>query len=69
MYYNNTDTKESIYGFFQLQGDQTKKFIDFEFTCNEKYQKYSYEFLLHINWQADNTLDLLINKSSKFLFY
>ena len=49
MYYNNTDTNESIYGFFQLQGDQTKKFIDFEFTCNEKYQKYSHEFLLHIN--------------------
>ena len=69
IYYDNTDTNESIYGFFQLQEDQTKKFIDFEFTYDETYQKYFDEFLLQINGQADNTLDLLTNKNSTFLFY
>ena len=42
--YDNTDTNESIYGFFQLQVDQTKKFIDFEFTYDERYQKYFVSF-------------------------
>ena len=60
-------TKAYIY-FFQLQEDQTK-FIDFEFTYDESYQKYFDEFLLQINGQADNTLDLLTNKNSKYLFY
>ena len=69
IYYDNTDTNESIYGFFQLQEDHTKKFIDLEFTYDETYQKYFDEFLLQINGQADNTLDLLTNKNSTFLFY
>ena len=31
IYINNTDTHESIYGFFENQEDESKKWIDFEF--------------------------------------
>ena len=35
IYHNNADTDESIYGFFQNQEDETKKWIDFEFVLAE----------------------------------
>ena len=47
IYYDNNDTNESIYGFFQQQEDETKKWIDFEFVFGDSYQGYKY--LLKIN--------------------
>ena len=40
IYYYNTDTNESIYGFLQAQEDETKKFIDFESVYDDTYQNY-----------------------------
>ena len=71
IYYDNNDTNESIYGLFQLQEDETKKFIEYEheFVYDDTYQQYYDEFLLKINQQNDDRLDVLSNKNSKFLFY
>ena len=69
IYYYNTDTNESIYGFLQAQEDETKKFIDFESVYDDTYQNYFDEFLLNLNLKNDDRLDVLVNKNSKFLFY
>ena len=68
IYYDNNDTNESIYGFFQLQEDKTKKIIEHEFVYDGTYQQYYGELLLKINQQDDDRLDALTNKNSKFLF-
>ena len=69
IYYNNTDTNESIYGFLLVQEDDTKKFIDFELMYSGSYKQYFNEYLLKLNLKNDNALDVLTNKNSKFLFY
>ena len=69
IHYDNNDTNESVYDFFQLQGDETKKFIEYEFVYDDTYQQYYDEFLFKINQQDGDRLDVLTNKNSKFLFY
>ena len=51
IYYDNN---ESIYDFFQLQEEETKKFIEHEFVYDDTYQQYYDEFLLKINQHDDD---------------
>ena len=46
IYHNNTDTNESIYGFFENQEDETKKRIDFEFVLADDYEDYFMKYLV-----------------------
>ena len=69
IYYDNTDTNQTIYGFLLAQEDDTKKFIDFKFIYSESYEQYFNEYLLKINQKNDDALDVLTNKNSKVLFY
>ena len=69
IYYDNTDTNESIYGFLLTQEDDTKKFIDFKFIYSGSYEQYFNEYLVKINQKNDDALDVLTNKNSKVLFY
>ena len=39
IYHDNNDTNESIYGFFENQEDETKRWIDFEFVLSD-YDDY-----------------------------
>ena len=69
IYYDNTDTNESIYSFLLAQEDDTKKFIDLEFIYSGSYEQYFNEYLLKINQKNDDALDVLTNKNSNFSFY
>ena len=69
IYHNNTDTNESICGFFENQEDETKKWIDFEFVLADDYENYFIKYLVNIKDGNDEKYDMLINKNSKFLFY
>ena len=69
IYHNNTDTNESIYGFFKNQEDETKKWIDFEFVLPDDYEDYFMKYLVNIKDGEDEKYDMLTNKNSKFLFY
>ena len=40
IFFNNLDTNESIYGFFQQQENQSKAKINFEFTFTDSYEDY-----------------------------
>ena len=48
IYHNNTDTNESIYGFFENQEDETKQWINFEFILSDDYKDYFMKYLLNI---------------------
>ena len=65
IYHNNTDTNESIYGFFKNQEDETKKWIDLEFILSDDYKDFM-KYLVNIK---DEKYDMFANKNSKFLFY
>ena len=69
IYHNNTDTNESIYGFFKNQEDETKKWIDLEFILSDDYKYYFMKYLVNIKNGEDETYDMFANKNSKFLFY
>ena len=48
IYHNKTDTNESIYGFFEAQEDETKQWIDFEFTLSADYNDCFMKYLINI---------------------
>ena len=68
IYHNNTDTNESIYGFFENQEDETKKWIDLEFILSDDYKDYFMKYLVNIKNGEDEKY-MFANKNSKFLFY
>ena len=70
IFFNNLDTNESIYNFFQKQENMEKVNIHSdEFTFADSYEGY-FEWLVHGFKQGDNQKDdVLRNKNSKYLFY
>ena len=46
IFFNNSDTSESIYGFFQQQENQSKANIKYHFTFTDSYKDY-FEWLVH----------------------
>ena len=69
IYYDNIDTGESIYSFFIVQQDHTKKIISKEFQFFGSYEDYTMNYLTQIENESDDVLDMLSHKNTKFLFY
>ena len=69
IYHNNTNTNESIYGFFENQEEETKKWLDFEFIFSDDYKDYFMKYLVNIKDVDDEKYDMLTNKRFRFLFY
>ena len=59
IYHNNTDANESIYGFFENQEDETKKWIDFEFILSDDYEDYFMKYLVNIKDGGNEKYDVL----------
>ena len=70
IFFNNLDTNESIYGFFQQQENQPKAKIKYRhFTFTISY-KDCFGWLFHgFKGNEDKKYDVLTNKNSKYLFY
>ena len=70
IFFNNLDTNESIYDFFQKQENIGKVNIHSDqFTFTDSYEDY-FERLVHGFKQGDDQkYDVLTNKDSKYLFY
>ena len=70
IFFNNLDTNESIYGFFQQQENQSKaKIKHCHFTFTDNYEDY-FEWLVRgFKGNEDQKYDVLTNKNSKYLFY
>ena len=69
IFFNNLDTNESIYGFFQQQENQSKAKINFEFSFTDSYENYIDWFVQGFKGNEDQKYDVLTNKNSKYLFY
>ena len=69
MFFNNLDTDESIYGFFQQQENQSKAKINFEFSFIDSYEDYFDWLVQGFKGNKDQKYDVLTNKTSKYLFY
>ena len=69
IYFDNYDTNESIFGFFQSQEDDAKIFIDYDFFYNGSYQKYFGDYIVGRTQDIDNTLDILMKRNSKHFLY
>ena len=70
IFFNNLDTNESIYGFFQQQENQSKAIIKHRhFTFTDSYEDY-FEWLVHgFKGNKDQKFDVLTNKYLKYLCY
>ena len=70
MFFNNIDTNESIYDFFQKQENIEKVSINSDkIAFTDSYEDY-FEWLVHEFKQSDDQkYDVLTNKNSKYLFY
>ena len=69
LYYNSKNTGESIYNFILAQNDSSKKIVKEKLYYAGSYQEYLSEFLAGFSAEEDAQLDMLTNKSIKYLFY
>ena len=69
IFFNNLDTNESIYGFFQQQENQSKGKINFELSFTGSCEDYFDWFVQGFKGNEDKKYDVLTNKNSKYLFY
>ena len=69
IFFNNLDTSESIYGFFQQQEHQSKAKINFEFSFRDSYEDYFDWLAQGFKENEDQKYDVLTNKNSLYLFY
>ena len=69
IFFNNLDTNESIYGFFQQQENQSKaKTKHRHFTFTDNYEDY-FEWLVRgFKGNEDQKYNVLTNKNLKYLF-
>ena len=69
-FFNNLDTNESIYDFFQQQENHSKaKIKHCHFTFTNSYKDYFEWFVHGFNGNKDQKYNVLTNKNSKYLFY
>ena len=69
LYYNGTNTGESLYDFVLAQNDFSKKIVKEKFYYAGTFEDYLSRFLAGFNAEADAQLDTLTNKCIKYLFY
>ena len=69
LYYNRTNTGESIYDFVLIQNDFSKKIVKEKIYYAGTFQDYLSEFLAGISAEVDAQLDTLTRKCIKYLFY
>ena len=68
IFFNNLDTNESIYGFFQQQENQSKAKINFEFSFTDSYEDYFDLLVQAFKGNKDQKYDVLTNKNSNIYF-
>ena len=69
IFFNNLDTNESIYGFFQQQENKSKAKINFELSFTDCYKNYLDWLVQGFKGNEDEKYDVLTNKNSKYLLY
>ena len=65
IFFNNLDTNESIYGFFQQQENQSKAKINFGFSFTDSYEDYFGWLVPGLKGNKDKKYDVLTNRNSK----
>ena len=68
IFFNNLDTNESIYGFFQQQENQSKAKINFEFSFTDSYEDYFDLLVQAFKGNKDQKYDVLTNKNANIYF-
>ena len=68
-FFDNVNSKDSIYNFFLNQQDEKKKLPKIEFDFRGDSDDYITKYLPLIHSFNDDKFDILTFKNSKFLFY
>ena len=56
IYHDSNDTNESIYGFFENQEDETKRWIDFEFVLSDDYDDCFMKYLVNVKMKMTKNM-------------
>ena len=68
IYYDNQNTNKSIYDFFRVQEDHTKKSIEYEFETSDNYSNYITKYFTAIKDINHDKYDMLTYKNLKYFF-
>ena len=63
IFFNDLDTNESIYGFFQQQENQLKAKIKYQFPFTDRYEDYFDWLAAGFKGNKDQKYDVLTNKN------
>ena len=63
IFFNDLDTNESIYGFFQQQENQLKAKIKYQFPFTDRYEDYFDWLIDGFKGNEDQKYDVLTNKN------
>ena len=69
IYYDNTNTNESIYDFIRAQENENYIMIDFDFSFDGSLRDYFNSYLQNIDEVIDSGNDFYTHRNSKYLFY
>ena len=69
IYFNNTNTNESIYDFIKTQTNKNYILIDFDFSFDGTLSEYYNSYLSNLDNITTATNDYYTHRNSKFLFY
>ena len=69
IYYDNSNTNESIYDFIKAQENGNYILIDFDFSYDGSLRDYFNSYLGNINKVANASNDYYTHRNSKYLFY
>ena len=69
MSYNDFNTNENFYSFLLAQQEESKQFFPERISYHYSFQKYTRNFLPSFSLGEIDKLDLLSDKSAKYLFY
>ena len=69
MSYNDFNTNENFYSFLLAQQEEPKQFFPERISYHYSFQKYTRNFLPSFSLGEIDKLDLLSDKSAKYLFY
>ena len=69
IFFNNQNSRESIYEFFYAQQNYKKKLIDVNLTFGADYDSYISNYLMRMKGTEGDKYDMLTNKNLEFFVF
>ena len=69
IWYDGSDTGESIFTFLKMQQNDDMIFIENHFLYNDSYKNYFGNYINNIDGEINSKLDFFTNRNARYLLY